>query len=90
MYKLIDVIEFLLQSSFRNPIECYNRIVILSIMYDVWWLGSILWAVFVFLYFDIKISKYQMLALTSLTSGGRSVGVVRLRTEATEFFFTLC
>jgi hypothetical protein len=26
-------------------------------------------------------------ALTSLTSGGRSVGIVRLRTEATEFFF---
>jgi hypothetical protein len=27
------------------------------------------------------------LALTSLTSGGRSVGIVRLRTEATEIFF---
>jgi hypothetical protein len=27
------------------------------------------------------------LALTSLTSGGRSVGIVRLQTEATEFFF---
>jgi hypothetical protein len=25
------------------------------------------------------------LALTSLTSGGRSVGIVRLRTKATEF-----
>jgi hypothetical protein len=28
----------------------------------------------------------KKLALTSLTSGGRSVGIVRLRTEATEFF----
>jgi hypothetical protein len=27
------------------------------------------------------------LALTSLQSGGRSVGIVRLRTQATEFFF---
>jgi hypothetical protein len=26
-------------------------------------------------------------ALTSLTSGGRLVGIVRLRTEAMEFFF---
>jgi hypothetical protein len=30
----------------------------------------------------------KKLALTSLTSGGRSVGIVRLRTEATEFFYT--
>jgi hypothetical protein len=29
----------------------------------------------------------KKLALTSLTSGGRSVGIVRLRTEATEFIF---
>jgi hypothetical protein len=29
----------------------------------------------------------KKLALTSLTSGGRSVGIVRLRTEAKEFFF---
>jgi hypothetical protein len=28
----------------------------------------------------------KKLALTSQTSGGRSVGIVRLRTEATEFF----
>jgi hypothetical protein len=28
----------------------------------------------------------KKLALTSLTSGGRSVGIVRLRTEATEYF----
>jgi hypothetical protein len=28
----------------------------------------------------------QKLALTSPTSGGRSVGIVRLRTKATEFF----
>jgi hypothetical protein len=30
----------------------------------------------------------QKFALTSLTSGGRSVGIVRSRTEATEFSFT--
>jgi hypothetical protein len=30
-------------------------------------------------------SMRKMLALTSLTSGGRSVGIVRLRPEATEF-----
>jgi hypothetical protein len=36
MYKLIDVIEFLLQFSFRNLIELYyNRIIILCIMYGV-------------------------------------------------------
>jgi hypothetical protein len=29
----------------------------------------------------------KKLALTSLTSGGRSVGIVRLRTEAMEFFY---
>jgi hypothetical protein len=29
----------------------------------------------------------QKLALTSLTSGGRSVGIVRSRTQATEFSF---
>jgi hypothetical protein len=29
----------------------------------------------------------KKLALTSLTSGGRSVGIVRLWTEATVFFF---
>jgi hypothetical protein len=31
----------------------------------------------------------QNLALSSLTSGGRSVGIVRLRTHATEFSFNL-
>jgi hypothetical protein len=31
----------------------------------------------------------QKLALTSLTSGGRSVGIVRLRTQATEFVFCI-
>jgi len=30
----------------------------------------------------------QKLALTSPTGGGRSVGIVRSRTKATEFFFT--
>jgi hypothetical protein len=34
-------------------------------------------------------SIHKKLALTSLTSGGRSVGIVRLRTEATEFFIYL-
>jgi hypothetical protein len=28
----------------------------------------------------------KKLALTSLTSGGRSVGIVRLQTEATEYY----
>jgi hypothetical protein len=37
MYELTDVIEFLLQSSFRNPIEFYyNRIVILCMICDDW------------------------------------------------------
>ena len=31
----------------------------------------------------------QKLALTSLTGGGRSVGIVRVRTKATEFSFYL-
>jgi hypothetical protein len=31
----------------------------------------------------------QKLALTSPTGGGRSVGIVRLRTKATEVFFVL-
>jgi hypothetical protein len=31
----------------------------------------------------------QNLVLTSSTSGGRSVGIVRCRTQATEFFFFL-
>jgi hypothetical protein len=34
----------------------------------------------------VALSIRKKLALTSLTSGGRSVGIVRLRTEATEFF----
>jgi hypothetical protein len=33
--------------------------------------------------------KKKMLALISLTSGGRSVGIVRLRTEAMEFFLVV-
>jgi hypothetical protein len=37
---------------------------------------------------DSSPSIRKKLALTSLTSGGRSVGIVRLRTEAT-FFFVL-
>ena len=31
----------------------------------------------------------QKLALTSPTGGGRSVGIVRVRTKATEFFYIL-
>jgi len=31
----------------------------------------------------------QKLALTSPTGGGRSVGIVRLRTKATDFFYYL-
>jgi hypothetical protein len=31
----------------------------------------------------------QRLAVTSMASGGRSVGIVRSRTQATEFSFTL-
>jgi hypothetical protein len=31
----------------------------------------------------------KKLALTSLTSGGRSVGIVRLPTEATDFFIII-
>jgi hypothetical protein len=34
-----------------------------------------------------KPSTYKKLALTLLTSGGLSVGIVRWQTEATEFFF---
>jgi hypothetical protein len=33
---------------------------------------------------DVAPSIRKKLALTSLTSGGRSVGILRLRTEATE------
>jgi len=32
----------------------------------------------------------RKLALTSPTGGGRSVGIVRVRTKATEFFFPTC
>jgi len=32
----------------------------------------------------------KKLALTSPTGGGRSVGIVRLRTKATEFFLYVC
>jgi hypothetical protein len=35
----------------------------------------------------VEHSIRKKLALTSLTSGGRSVSIVRLRTEASEFFF---
>jgi hypothetical protein len=41
MYKLVDVIEFLLQSSVRNPIEFYYNwmlFYVLCMMNDVGWL----------------------------------------------------
>jgi hypothetical protein len=47
MYKLIYVIEFLLQSSFRNPTELYYNLIV--ILYDVWRLCSI----YVFFYLCI-------------------------------------
>jgi hypothetical protein len=34
----------------------------------------------------VALSDHKKLALTSPTSGGRSVGIVRSRTQATEFF----
>jgi hypothetical protein len=40
------------------------------------------------LYF-LFIQQIYVLALTSLTGGGRSVGIVRSRTEATEFSLVL-
>jgi hypothetical protein len=36
---------------------------------------------------NVTPSIRKKLALTSPTSGGRSVGIVRMRTEAMEFFF---
>jgi CDP-diglyceride synthetase len=55
MYKLTDVIEFLLQSRFRNPIEFYyiwivSLCISCNVIENVWWLSSILWTGF--LYFD--------------------------------------
>jgi hypothetical protein len=34
-------------------------------------------------------SSRKKLALTSLTSGGRSVGIIRLRTDVTQFFLSI-
>jgi hypothetical protein len=66
-YELIDVTEFLLQSSFRNPIEFYyNWIVILCMMYDVWWLGSVSRAVYVCMYFDMFCIQWHHLAKKDL------------------------
>jgi hypothetical protein len=36
----------------------------------------------------VALSIRKKLALTSLTSSGRSVGIVRLRTETIEFFYS--
>jgi hypothetical protein len=66
---LIDVVEFLLQSRFRNPIEIYyNWIAILCIMYDVWCLGSISWPIYVFTYFDMFYIQWHHLAKKDLWS----------------------
>jgi hypothetical protein len=49
-------------------------------------------AMFVFIVVRIQVlfvCLELLLALSSLTSGGRSVGIVRLRTTATEFSFSL-
>jgi hypothetical protein len=35
----------------------------------------------------VSFGHYKMWAITSPTSGGRSVGIVKLRTQATEFVF---
>jgi hypothetical protein len=59
MYELIDVTEFLLQSSFRNSME-------LCMMHDVWWLGSISGAVYVFMYFDMFYIQWHHLAKKDL------------------------
>jgi hypothetical protein len=58
MYELTDVIEFLLQSGYRNK-KLYWILLQLNccIMYDVWWLGSISGAVYVFMYFDMFYSQ---------------------------------
>jgi hypothetical protein len=37
----------------------------------------------------VALAISKKLALTSLTSGGRSVGIVRLRTQATEVFIII-
>jgi hypothetical protein len=55
MYKLMDVTEFLLQSSFRNPISFYyiwivSLYISCNVIENVWRLSSILWTGF--LYFD--------------------------------------
>jgi hypothetical protein len=71
MYKLIYVIEILLQSSFINPIESYyNWIVILctSSMYGVWFVmtGFYIMSCYVFIYFDMFYIQYHHLAKKDL------------------------
>jgi hypothetical protein len=62
MYKLIDVNEFLLQSSFRNPIEFYyNWIVVLCMMCDDWALYHEL-----FIYLDMFYIPWHRLAKKDL------------------------
>jgi hypothetical protein len=51
----MDVTEFLLETSFRNPIEFYyiwivSLCISCNVIENVWWLSSILWTGF--LYFD--------------------------------------
>jgi hypothetical protein len=46
MCNLIDVTEFLLQSSLKNRIEFYNWVILCiscNVIENVWWLSSILW-----------------------------------------------
>ena len=49
--------------------------------------GSAGWVTCKVLMIIVCTTDVEKLALTSPTGGGRSVGIVRLRTKATEFFF---
>jgi hypothetical protein len=63
MYKLIDVIEFLLQSSFRNPIDFYYNWIVLCITCDNWVLYHEL-----FMYFYMFYIQWHRLAKKDLCS----------------------
>jgi hypothetical protein len=64
MHLLIDVTEFMLQSCLRNPIQFYYNWII--IMYDVWWLGYISEAHYVFMYSDMFYIQWHHLAKKDL------------------------
>jgi hypothetical protein len=54
MYKLMYVTEFLLQTSFRNPLEFYyiwivSLCISCNVTESVWWLSSILWTGFLYI-----------------------------------------